>query len=78
MRTKGSILDKLEEGSETTVLSVKKTHVTANDKYMEHKTPNNDENRRALAFLGSDIGNIRPNEKITPQKIPPPVIFSWS
>ena len=37
--------------------------MTVNVKYKVHKTPNNDEKRKALIFLGIDIGNITKKAK---------------
>jgi len=48
--------------------------MTVNVKYKVHKTPNNDEKRKALIFLGIDIGNITKKAKITLQ-ISSPVLF---
>ena len=48
---------------------VKNTHRTARLKYIEHNTPKSEENLSALAFLGKDIGNKIPNEKIIAQRV---------
>lgn len=42
--------------------SLKNTNITARLKYIEHNTPNNEVNLRALTFLGIDIGNNIPYE----------------
>ena len=65
------ISEKLFPGDGTIFLSVKNTHITAMLKYIEHRTPKREENLRALAFLGIDIGNITPNEKIAADKMLP-------
>jgi len=64
------ILLKLSDTDGTNSLSfvVKNTHITARLKYIEHSTPNKDENLSALAFLGKDIGNNIPIEKMTAQR----------
>lgn len=54
---------------------LKKTNVTARQRYMEHNTPKSDENLKLLAFLGIDIGNKMQNEKISPQKRFPVLLF---
>ena len=55
---------------------VKNTNMTARLKYSEHSTPNRDENLRALAFLGNDIGNNINNEKMRALKIYPVLLSS--
>ena len=52
------------EGTNSVLSVVKKTNMTARLRYNEHKTPNRDENLRALAFLGNDIGKRINKENI--------------
>ena len=72
---KASILAKFSFVDWTSYLSVKNTHITAKLKYIEHKTPKSDENLKALAFLGIDIGNMIPKANIAAEIILP-VVFS--
>ena len=67
-RVNASSLLKFSEGAGTTSLSVKNTITTATHKYIEHKTPNNELNLNALAFLGIDIGSSIKYEYTKPQK----------
>ena len=57
---KASIYWKLVVGSGTMVLFPKNTPATPMQRYIEHKTPKRDENLKALAFLGMDMGNNIP------------------
>jgi hypothetical protein len=51
----------------TRSLLKKNKNMIVNVKYKVHNTPNNDEKRKALIFLGIDIGNMTPNAYMTLQ-----------
>ena len=66
---------KFSDGFGTSSLFEKNTQSTANDRYIEHKTPKSDENLNALALRGIDMGKMNPKENRMPQKTPPIVIL---